>query len=111
VVTATRNNPRGYDVRMELFGLGDSVSVGWDDRTPLRSLEPGVQPPRKPGYANFLDRFEVAYRAELQAFLAAVKEGADSPCTVIDARQALTVALAADLSMREHRPVQVKEVG
>lgn len=111
VVTATRNDPRGYDVRMELFGLGDSVSVGWDDRTPLRSLEPGVEPPRKPGYANFLDRFEAAYRAELEGFLAAVKEGAESPCTVTDARQALAVALAADLSMREHRPVQVTEVG
>jgi myo-inositol 2-dehydrogenase / D-chiro-inositol 1-dehydrogenase len=111
VVTATRNDPRGYDVRMELFGLRDSVSVGWDDRTPLRSLEPGVEPPRKPGYADFLDRFEAAYRAELQAFLAAVKEEAESPCTVTEARQALAVALAADLSMREHRPVQVKEVG
>ena len=111
VVTATRNDPRGYDVRMELFGLRDSVSVGWDDRTPLRSLEPGAEPPRKPGYADFLERFEAAYRAELHAFLSAVKQGAESPCTVTEARQALAVALAADLSMREHRSVQVKEVG
>src|SRR5437879_3163510 len=48
LLSATRNDARGYDVRMELFGLRDSVAVGWDDRTPLRSVEPGVQPPSKP---------------------------------------------------------------
>jgi myo-inositol 2-dehydrogenase/D-chiro-inositol 1-dehydrogenase len=85
--------------------------VGWDDRTPLRSLEPGNEPPGKPGYADFLDRFEPAYRAELHGFLEAVKNGAESPCTVTDARQALAVALAADRSLKEHRPVQVEEVG
>jgi hypothetical protein len=30
---------------------------------------------------------------------------------VTDARQALAVALAADRSCREHRPVRVEEVG
>jgi myo-inositol 2-dehydrogenase / D-chiro-inositol 1-dehydrogenase len=111
LVSATRNDPRGYDVRMELFGLRDSVVVGWDERTPLRSLEPGVEPPRKPGYEDFLDRFESAYRAELHGFLEAVTEGTESACTVNEARQALAVALAADRSLREHRPVQVQEVG
>jgi myo-inositol 2-dehydrogenase/D-chiro-inositol 1-dehydrogenase len=111
VLTATRNDPRGYDVRMEVFGLRDSIAVGWDERTPLRSLEPGMDAPPKRGYADFLDRFEPAYRAELDGFLAAIKTGAKSPCTVIDARQALAVALAADRSLREHRAVQVAEVG
>jgi len=111
VVTATRNDPRGYDVRMELFGLRDSVSVGWDDRTPLRSLEPGVPPPAKPGYEDFLDRFEPAYRAELNGFLSAVKDGGESPCPVADARQALLVSLAAGRSLKEHRPVKVEEIG
>lgn len=111
VVTATRNDPRGYDVRMELFGLRDSVAVGWDGRTPLRSLEPGIDPPRGPAYEDFLDRFEPAYRAEVIGFLAAVKDGAESRCTVLEARHALAVALAADRSLREHRPVLVEEVG
>ena len=108
LLSATRNDPRGYDVRMELFGLRDSVSVGWDERTPLRSLEPGVPPPGKPGYADFLHRFEPAYRAELQGFLAAVKDGGESPCPVTDARRALAVSLAADRSLKEHRPVKVQ---
>jgi len=108
-VTATRNDPRGYDVRMELFGLRDSVAVGWDARTPLRSVEPAMEAPRAQGYRDFLDRFTPAYRAELQGFLSAVREGAESPCSVSDARDALVVALAADRSLREHRPVRVDE--
>ncbi|MEO8745162.1 MAG: Gfo/Idh/MocA family oxidoreductase [Candidatus Dormiibacterota bacterium] len=111
VVTAARNDPRGYDVRMEVFGLRDSVAVGWDERMPLRSVEPGVEPPSKPGYRDFLDRFEPAYRAELDGFLEAVKDGVESPCPVGDARRALVVALAAELSQREHRPVRIDEVG
>jgi myo-inositol 2-dehydrogenase/D-chiro-inositol 1-dehydrogenase len=95
---------------MEVFGLLDSVSVGSDLRTPLRSLEPGVEAPRAAGYANFLDRFEAAYRAELDAFLTAVKDGGESPCSVTEARHALVVALAADRSTREHRPVRIEEV-
>ena len=108
-LTATRNDPRGYDVRMELFGLRDSIAVGWDERTPLRSVEPGVEIPTKQGYRDFLDRFGPAYRAELEGFLYAVQEGSESPCPVGEARNALVVALAADTSLREHRPVRVEE--
>jgi myo-inositol 2-dehydrogenase / D-chiro-inositol 1-dehydrogenase len=109
-LTATRNDPRGYDVRMEVFGLRDSVAVGWDDRTPLRSVEPGVPAPKEQGYRDFLHRFEPAYRAELGGFLDAIRDGSPSPCTVAEAREALVVALAADRSVREHRPVRVEEV-
>ena len=111
VVSAARNDPRGYDVRMEIFGLRDSIAVGWDARTPLRSIEPGVAAPTEPGYRNFIERFEPAYRAELQGFLAAVRDGAESECTVTDARRALMVAVAADRSRREHRPVRIEEIG
>jgi myo-inositol 2-dehydrogenase/D-chiro-inositol 1-dehydrogenase len=109
-LTAARNDPRGYDVRMELFGLRDSIAVGWDDRTPLRSIEPGVRAPGRPGYRDFLQRFEPAYRAELHGFLAAIRDGSESPCSVGDARAALVVALAAGRSLRERRPVKVDEI-
>lgn len=111
VATASRNDPRGYDVRMEVFGLRDSVAVGVDARTPLRSAEPGIPAPAERGYRDFLDRFKTAYRAELDAFLSAVKDGAESACTVEDGRRALVVALAADRSRRERRPVPVEEIG
>jgi len=97
-------------VRLEIFGSRDSVSVGWDDRTPLHSLEPGMPPAPESPYSLFLDRFDAAYRRELAAFVELARNGGPSPCTVEDAEVALRVALACDRSRREHRPVRVSEV-
>jgi myo-inositol 2-dehydrogenase/D-chiro-inositol 1-dehydrogenase len=54
-----------------------------------------------------MERFEAAYRAELEAFVTTVRDGGPSPCTLQDARAALAVAIAADRSRAEHRPVRV----
>src|SRR2546423_665852 len=45
VLTIARHDPLGYDIRTELFGSKDSVSVGLGPRTPIRSVEPGVPGP------------------------------------------------------------------
>jgi myo-inositol 2-dehydrogenase / D-chiro-inositol 1-dehydrogenase len=110
VLTASRHDPLGYDVRAELFGSGDSVSVGLGPRTPLRSIEPGVPPPPGPAWPNFLDRFEAAYAAELTAFVAVAQRQRESPCTAHDGVEALRIAEAATRSIREHRPVALDEV-
>jgi myo-inositol 2-dehydrogenase/D-chiro-inositol 1-dehydrogenase len=109
VVTGTRRDPRGYDVRLEVFGTADSVVVGVDERSPYRSVEPGAPEPRH-GWETFRDRFAAAYRAELAAFVSAVASGGSTPCSLADARAALAVAVAADRSRAEHRPVAVEEV-
>ncbi|MGH3003776.1 MAG: Gfo/Idh/MocA family protein, partial [Gaiellaceae bacterium] len=109
IVSGTRHDPRGYDVRLELFGTGDSIVVGVDARSPYRSVEPGAPAPG-PGYATFMDRFAPAYRADLEAFVAAVRSGGPSTCSLADARAALHVGLAADRSRRERRPVRIEEV-
>ena len=106
IVSGTRHDPLGYDVRLEVFGTNDSIAVGVDERSPIRSVEPAAPQPEK-GYANFMERFEAAYRAELEAFVTAVRDGGPSPCTLQDARAALAVALAADRSRAERRPVRV----
>ena len=111
VLTGGRHDPLGYDVRAEVFGSGDSVAVGVDHRTPLRSVEPGVQPSEEPAYPNFQDRFADAYRAEMEYFLSVVRGEAENPCTASDALEALRIAMAADLSLAEHRPVALSEVG
>jgi myo-inositol 2-dehydrogenase / D-chiro-inositol 1-dehydrogenase len=109
-MTGGRHDPRGYDIRMEVFGSGDSIAIGLNERTPLRSVEPGVSPPDGPAYENFLARFEGAYRAELAHFLRFARGEADNPCTARDALEALRVAIAADRSMKERRPVGLEEV-
>src|SRR5439155_6048477 len=78
-VTGTRYNPAGYDVRLELLGSADSLSVGLDDRLPLRSAEPGVSFPAGPAYPNFMERFRPAYTEELAAFAGVVAGRTASP--------------------------------
>ncbi len=111
ILSGTRHDPLGYDVRLEVFGTADSLAVGQDGRSPIRSVERGVDRPEGPGYRNFLDRFEAAYRSELAAFVATVRGGGQSACSLEEARAALSVALAADRSRAERRPVSVEEVG
>jgi myo-inositol 2-dehydrogenase / D-chiro-inositol 1-dehydrogenase len=110
VLTGGRHDPLGYDVRAEVFGSGDSIAVGMDRHTPLRSVEPGMPPPEKPAYPNFQERFIDAYRAEMAHFLSVVRGEAENPCTARDALEALRIAMAADLSLAEHRPVSLSEV-
>ncbi|MBA2336267.1 MAG: Gfo/Idh/MocA family oxidoreductase [Acidimicrobiia bacterium] len=110
LLSSTRHNPHGYDIRMELFGSGDSAVVGWDERTPLRSLEPGgPQLPADP-YPDFQARFRTAYQRELAAFVEVAAGDRPSPCTVVDALEALRIAVACDRSRAEHRPVRLEEV-
>jgi myo-inositol 2-dehydrogenase/D-chiro-inositol 1-dehydrogenase len=109
VVTGARRDPLGYDVRLEVFGTKDSVAVGVDARTPLHTLEAGGTA-ADDGYHDFLDRFAAAYRSELEAFVATVRDGGPSLCPLAEARAALAVALAADRSRAERRPVSIEEV-
>jgi myo-inositol 2-dehydrogenase/D-chiro-inositol 1-dehydrogenase len=110
ILSGARSDPLGYDVRLEVFGTADSIAVGVDRRSPMRSVEPGAPQPEGAGYANFIERFEPAYRSELAAFVDAIREGGASACTLDEARAALVVALAADRSRAERRPVSIEEV-
>ena len=109
-VAATRYNAAGYDVRLEVLGSEQSISVGLDDRLPLRSTEPGVTFPSGPSSPAFMQRFHAAYVAELTGFIAIVAGHAEPTCTVADALEAFLIAEACELSRAEHRPVLVEEV-
>jgi myo-inositol 2-dehydrogenase/D-chiro-inositol 1-dehydrogenase len=110
ILSGTRHDPLGYDVRMELFGAGDSIAIGLDARTPLRSVEPGMPPAPRAPYEFFLDRFDAAYRAELDTFVNVVARRIPNPCPPEDAEAALRIAIACDRSRALHRPVRLDEV-
>jgi myo-inositol 2-dehydrogenase/D-chiro-inositol 1-dehydrogenase len=110
VVSNSRHNARGYDVRMELHGFRDSIAVGLEDKLPLRSVEPGVTFPGGTPHDFFMDRFTAAYRAELAAFTEVVAGTRPSPCTIADALEAGWIADACTLSLHEHRPVTIEEI-
>jgi myo-inositol 2-dehydrogenase/D-chiro-inositol 1-dehydrogenase len=110
IMSAGRHDPLGYDIRMEIFGSKDSLVVGLDGRTPLRSLPAGASASPPAGWRDFMERFDAAYRAELAAFLQTVVAGGPSPCSGDDARRALLVAMAAERSRAQRRPVSIAEV-
>lgn len=110
VVSGTRHDPRGYDFRAEIFGSEDSVAVGLDARTPLRSLERGWSGFDGAPHRGFLDRFEPAFEAEMEAFLELARGERRNPCPARESVPALLVALACDLSRIDGRPVSLAEV-
>jgi myo-inositol 2-dehydrogenase/D-chiro-inositol 1-dehydrogenase len=109
LLCGSRQDPVGYDVRMEVFGTKDSVAVGLDERTPLRSLETGVAQPEEP-YTEWIPRFGETYAREIDAFLDMVGNGGPNMCSVMDARAALAIAEACTISAREERIVRMEEL-
>lgn len=110
VVSNTRYNGRGYDVRLDVHGSLDAVAAGLDDGLPLRSADPSVAFPAGPPSTFFMDRLAVAFRAELEEFTEVVAGTRATPCSVADALESSWVAEACTLSWREHRPVALSEV-
>ncbi len=110
LVSNTRYNGAGCDVRLEVLGSQDSISTGLDDRLPLRSAEPGASFPADAPYPLFMDRFRGAYTAELAAFVRLAADGGDSPCTMRDALEAFYIAEACEVSRATRRPVRLAEV-
>ncbi|MFS8479508.1 MAG: Gfo/Idh/MocA family oxidoreductase [Micromonosporaceae bacterium] len=110
LVSSTRYNGGGHDVRMEIHGDKGTIAIGLDHSLAMRSAEEGVDFPRGPQKTSFLERFLPAYQAELTAFADVVRGERPSPCTVHDALEAFRVAEACELSRAERRPVALFEI-
>jgi myo-inositol 2-dehydrogenase/D-chiro-inositol 1-dehydrogenase len=110
VVSNTRYNARGHDVRLEVHGTRDSLAAGLGPGLPLRSAEPGVSFPDGKPFTFFMDRLADAFRVELATFTEVVAGRRPSPCPITDAIETGWVAEACTLSLREHRPVTMEEV-
>ncbi|WP_369054205.1 Gfo/Idh/MocA family protein [Kineococcus terrestris] len=108
VVSASRYNGGGHDVRLELQGSRATLLVGLDERAALRSAEPGVTFPAGPPHLTFAERFADAYRAEVAAFADLVRGVEGELCTPEDAVAASRVADAAQESLATGVPVRVE---
>lgn len=110
LVSATRYNGGGHDVRLEAAGSRGTMTVGLDHSLAMDSAEPGADFPPGPRHWSFMERFRPAYRAELAAFAEVARGDRPSPCTAEDALQAFRVAEACELSRREGRVVRLEEI-
>jgi scyllo-inositol 2-dehydrogenase (NAD+) len=109
VVHLSRNAVFGYDIRAEIWGTGGSLQVGYFRQTPLEVMtREGITHDVVP---HFMQRFESAYLAQIQDFVDNLRKGRAPSVTGADAVAALRISVAANRSLREKRPVRVKEEG
>ncbi len=108
VIQNSRRTVYGYDLRVEVHGERGKLVTELERATPVwRYGEAGIGG----DYVYyFLERFRDAYRAEVQAFVDAVREGRTPTPGAEDALEALRAALAATKSLKEKRPVEVSEI-
>ncbi|OLF10486.1 oxidoreductase [Actinophytocola xinjiangensis] len=108
LLSGGRHNGAGYDHRLEVFGSRDSLAVGVDAHTPLRSLEPGMPAPTAP-YQGFPERFRRAYENEMAVFVDVVAGRAANPSPARESLVSQRLADACDASRRSGAPVRVTE--
>lgn len=110
LLSATRYNGAGYDVRMEVMAERDSLGVGLDGSLALRSVEPGPELPARRPHATFIERFGPAFRTETAAFVELATGGPALGASLADALAAFRVAEACERSRAERRPVDLAEI-
>ncbi|MGZ8481327.1 MAG: Gfo/Idh/MocA family protein [Candidatus Limnocylindria bacterium] len=108
VLEATWLHPSGYDSRAELVADGAHLTMGLSDRTPARHVDQGAAGATP--WTHYLDRYEAAYRAELTAFLAAVRGERAPASSARDGLEAMRIAVAATRAYVERRWVRLDEI-
>jgi myo-inositol 2-dehydrogenase/D-chiro-inositol 1-dehydrogenase len=108
VIENSRRAVYGCDIVTEVFGMDGKIVIQAEPKTPIRHYsESGY---RMDHFHFFMDRFGAAFRAELEAFFRCVAEGIEPSPGVADALESLKISVAATLSWKERRPVQLNEV-
>ncbi|ROS23492.1 myo-inositol 2-dehydrogenase/D-chiro-inositol 1-dehydrogenase [Rathayibacter sp. PhB127] len=107
-ITNSRHSSVGYDQRIEAFGADGSIEVA-NALTSLVSVSNGTSVQAKPPYQDFfLERYSVAYRAELSEFIKLARGQESTSPTFADGRAALVLADAAARSAVERVSVSVE---
>ena len=107
VIENSRQAVYGYDQRVEVFGSKGSAEAG--NETPNRVTVSGASGVRRdnPLYF-FLERYQVSFQSELEAFVASIRDGSDPQVGGRDGLMSVLVGRAAARSMNENRPVKVE---
>ena len=108
VIETARHSTWGYDIRAEVCGSLNKVTVDADRKTPA-TVTHGVNL-QHDLYGDFFDRFDVAYRRELEVFFEDLVAGRTPLPGPDDALETLRLAVACTRSWRENRPVRLDEV-
>lgn len=106
----SRQSSYGYDQRLEVFGSKGMMMAENPLKTNHVFLDSGgMHRPRNEDF--FIDRYAESYKAEMHAFVEALNQKKPMPITGEDGLQATLLAMAAEKSMKENRPVRLAEIG
>jgi myo-inositol 2-dehydrogenase/D-chiro-inositol 1-dehydrogenase len=103
---ASRTAAHGHESMTSVVGTAGRLEIGANPRATRVDIADahGVRNECTPTY---YERFEDAFVAEVNAFVAAVREGAPLPVTLHDATEATRIAVALQQSIAERRAVDV----
>lgn len=109
VIDNSRQAMYGYDQRAELFGSKGMVATSNDTlSSAVISTVDGVTA-EKPLYF-FLERYMESFSEEVRQFVSAVENNTETPVGIHAGLQSVKIALAAEKSANEHRPVKLSEI-
>lgn len=109
VIDNSRAAHYGYDQRTEVHCDKGCVQVSNDlNDQAMISTADGVEVSKPTWF--FLERYNQAFIAEAQAFVSAVLNRTDTPVGGFDGLAPVMIAMAADRSLKEGRPVKLSEI-
>jgi len=107
VIENSRQAVYGYDQRVEVFGTGGSAEATNETANRVTvSTGAGVRSD-KPLYF-FLERYQVSFVAELESFLASIRDDRQPSVGGKDGLMSVLIGLAASRSLAENRPIRVE---
>ncbi len=106
VIDNSRGAAYGYDQRVEVFGSEGSISAENELPNQTVLLTKGGVIKEKPLHF-FLERYEKAYRREIESFYQYLSAAVSSPASGEDGLKALLIGLAAKESLKTNRPVSL----
>ena len=102
-----RNAVYGYDQRIEVFGAKGMLQMDNLRPTTIRRWSQDVTDAREPLLNFFLERYQQAYKAELEAYIDALVHKKPLPTTVQDGLKALKLADACVESVASGRTIKL----
>lgn len=109
VIDNSRASHYGYDQRTEVQCQKGCVKVENDlENTSTVLCKEGVEAAKPTWF--FLERYNDAFIAEAKEFVDAVLNNTETPVQGTDGLRPVEIALAADKSMKEGRPVKISEI-
>ncbi len=109
VIDNSRKAVYGYDQRLDVFCSNGTAMAGNEaETTVVKGNTEGFLAAKPPYF--FMQRYAPCYVEEVRQFAACVRDDLPTPTTGADGRAAVVLGYAAWKSLRENRPVKIREI-